>query len=84
MAWPLAIARPDTPLVDSLRDAFLILFRAPSRTLTFGAAIFLVNLLGAVTVLPLLTLTISYSFLAAAHVVLPLPAQEEVTTQWQA
>jgi uncharacterized membrane protein YesL len=84
MAWPLAIASPERPLVEALRDAMLILFRAPSRTLSFGAGLFLINLLGAVTVLPLLMLTISYSFLAAAHVVLPLPAQEEVTTQWQA
>ena len=83
MAWPLAIASPERPLADAIRDAVLILFRAPSRTLSFGAALFLVNLVGAVTVLPLLMLTISYSFLAAAHIVLPLPAQEEVTTQWQ-
>ena len=84
LAWPLAIAAPEQSVLDALRSAFLILFRAPSRTLSFGAAVFLVNLLGAITVLPLLMLTISYSFLAAAHVVLPVPTQGEVTTQWQA
>jgi hypothetical protein len=39
--------------------------------LLFGAALFLVNLVGAVTVIPILTLTIAYSFLATARLVLP-------------
>jgi uncharacterized membrane protein YesL len=83
LAWPLAIASPERPLVDALRDAFLLLFRNPTRVLTFGAAIVVVNALGVATVLPVLTLTIAYSFLAAAHFALPQPTQEEVTT-WQA
>ena len=35
---------------------------------------------GAVTVLPFLTLTLAYSFLATARVVLPAPTLEEATT----
>jgi len=83
LAWPLAIDSPERPLLDALRDAALLLFRSPTRLLTFGAALLAVNLLGAVAVLPLLMLTIAYSFLAAAHVALPEPTHEEVTT-WQA
>ena len=82
-AWPVAIALPDRPLVESLRYGFLLLFRRPTRVLTFGVAVAVVNALGAVAVLPLLTLTIAYSFLAAAHLALSQPSPEEVTT-WQA
>jgi hypothetical protein len=50
------------------------------RFLALGAALLVVNAVGAVTVLPLLTLTIAYSFLAAGYVVLPRSSTEEVTT----
>jgi hypothetical protein len=59
----------------------MLLLRSPVRLLTLGAVLLLVNALGTVTVLPLLTFTLAYSFLAAGHVVLPLSTiQEEVTT----
>jgi len=81
VAWPLAVSDPALRLTDALHAAALLLLRSPVRLLGLGAALLLVNALGAVTVLPLLTLTLAYSFLAAGHVVLPLPTiQEEVTT----
>jgi hypothetical protein len=84
VTWPLAIADPSVGLTDALRQAWLLALRTPLRLLTLGAALLVVNVLGAVTVLPLLTLTIAYSFLATAHVVLPrVSTQEEVTTRWQ-
>ena len=79
-AWPLALAGPDASVKAALREAFLLTLRFPGRLLGFGAALLVVNVLGAVTVLPLLTLTIAYSFLAAAHLVLPAePTLEEVS-----
>jgi hypothetical protein len=48
----------------------------PGRALALGLAVLAVNILGAVTVVPLLTLTIAYTFLAAAHVVLPQITEE--------
>ncbi len=81
VAWPLAVSDPDVRLTDALHSAALLLLRSPVRLLTLGAVLLLVNALGAATVLPLLTFTIAYSFLAAGHVVLPLSTiQEEVTT----
>ena len=79
ITWPLAIAQPDTRLRDALRDAWLLVLRAPLRLFTLGAVLLVVNVVGAVTILPLLTLTIAYSFLAAAYLVLPAPAAEEVS-----
>jgi hypothetical protein len=80
VAWPLAIAAPEAGLGEALRTAWLELLRMPMRFLALGAVLLIVNGLGAVTVLPLLTLTIAYSFLAAGHVVLPRSLiTEEVT-----
>lgn len=81
IAWPLAIAEPGEGVLAALRTAWLLLLRSPLRLLALGFALLLVNAVGAVTILPFLTLTIAYSFLAAGHVVLPRPViQEEVTT----
>jgi hypothetical protein len=80
VAWPLAIANPEARVTDALRSAWMLLMRTPFRFLALGAALLVVNAVGAVTVLPLLTLTIAYSFLAAGHVVLPRSSTEEVTT----
>jgi hypothetical protein len=80
VAWPLAIANPEAGLGDALRRAWLLALRAPLRLFAFGAALLVINAAGALTVLPFLTLTIAYSFLAAARFALPAPALEEVTT----
>lgn len=80
VAWPLAIAEPEDGVAGALRRAWLLALRSPLRLLLLGAALLVVNVLGAVTVLPLLTLTIAYSFLATARLVLPAaPILEEVT-----
>jgi hypothetical protein len=77
-AWPLAVAEEGASVRDALRTAWLLALRAPVRLLTLGAALLAVNALGAVTVLPFLTLTIAYSFLATARFVLPAQTLEEV------
>jgi hypothetical protein len=71
VSWLFAIANPERGVGDALRRACLLALHAPTRMLLFGTALFLINLLGAVTVLPLLTLTVAYSFLATARLVLP-------------
>ncbi len=80
VAWLLAIADPEDGVGGALRRAWLLALQSPLRLLLLGAALLVVNVLGAVTVLPILTLTIAYSFLATARLVLPpAPTLEEVT-----
>jgi hypothetical protein len=71
VAWLFAIADPEDSVADALRRSTSLMLRSPARMLVFGAALLLVNLAGAVTVIPILTLTIAYSFLATARLVLP-------------
>lgn len=80
VAWPLALAHPEAPLVAGLRTAWSLFLHSPLRLLGLGFALLVVNALGALTVLPLLTLTIAYSFLAAARVVLPRSPNPEGVT----
>ena len=73
--WPLAVADPDRPLRFVLEDALRTVLARPLQALGLTLALALVNQLGlALAVAPFLTLTIAYSFLAAAH--FALPAQE--------
>jgi hypothetical protein len=76
--WPLAVFERDEPLRRVLRDAALSLLRRPGAWTGLAVALFLVNAIGvAAAVLPFLTLTIAYSFLAAARFALPPePARE--------
>jgi hypothetical protein len=75
--WPLALARPQSPLWTVALDALREALRRPLSLAGLAAALLVVNVAGAVAILPLLTLTIAYSFLAAAHFVLPRsPTQE--------
>ena len=70
--WPLAIFHADHPFRAVLQEAALGLFRRPGASAGFGLALLVVNALGlAAAILPFLTLTIAYSFLAAAHFALP-------------
>jgi hypothetical protein len=72
--WPLAIEEPQAPRRVVVRDAAAELFRRPGATLALALALALVNLAGvAAALLPFLTLTIAYSFLAAAHFAFPRP-----------
>jgi len=71
VSWPLAVGAPEEGVGGALRRASLLALRSPSRLLALGAALFAVNLVGAATILPLLTLTVAYSFLATARLFLP-------------
>jgi hypothetical protein len=69
--WPLAIEAPRSSLRALLRAAAVELLRRPGSAFVLVLALALVNLAGvAAALLPFLTLTIAYSFLAAAHFVL--------------
>lgn len=70
--WPLAIAGRDRSLGDVVREAIAVVARAPGRLAGLALALTVVNAAGlAAAFAPLLTLTIAYSFLAAAHFTLP-------------
>lgn len=68
LLWPLAVARRERPLGRLAREALAHVLRRPLAALGLGAVLLLVNAAGvAAAVLPFLTLTLAYSFLAAAH-----------------
>jgi hypothetical protein len=70
--WPLAVFEPTAPLSAVLRRAVLGFFARPLETILLAVVLLAVNLAGlAAALLPFLTLTIAYSFLAAAHFALP-------------
>jgi hypothetical protein len=70
--WTLAIAEPQRGLLAVARDAGRFVAVRPGATLLLGLALFLVNAAGvAAAVMPFLTLTVAYTFLATAHFVLP-------------
>ncbi len=70
--WPLAVFEARRPARQVAADAVRALLARPVQALALGAALTVVNLIGlAAAVLPFLTLTIAYSFLAAAHFALP-------------
>lgn len=72
----LAIAEPDRPLRDAGRRALDLALRRPGATLGLGAALLVLNVAGlAAAVMPFLTLTVAYSFVAAAHFALPRPEE---------
>ena len=75
--WTLAVAEPGRPLRASAREAALLVARRPGTALLLGLALLLVNAVGvAAAVMPFLTLTIAYTFIAAAHFALPRPSSE--------
>jgi len=76
--WPLAVAR-STSLGDVVREAGAGLARRPIASCGLALALLLVNAVGAIGVLPVLSITIAYSALAAAHFVLPPPTEEAAT-----
>ena len=70
--WPRAVIEGDRPLRRIVADAALDVLRRPKPWAGLAIALFLINLVGvAAALMPFLTLTIAYSFLAAAHVALP-------------
>ncbi|MDE3189508.1 MAG: hypothetical protein KGL94_01670 [Acidobacteriota bacterium] len=67
-----AIAEPERPLRLAAREAAVLGARRPGATLLLGLALLFVNLAGvAAAVMPFLTLTVAYSFVAVAHFALP-------------
>ena len=76
--WVLAIAEPERPLREAAARALDVIVRRPRATALLGLALLVVNVFGfAVAVMPFLTLTVAYSFVAVAHFALPRPTQEE-------
>jgi hypothetical protein len=72
-----AVAHPDRSLRVIAQDAAAVGAQRPGATLVLGLALLLVNLAGiAAAVMPFLTLTVAYSFLAVAHFVVPPEAKE--------
>jgi hypothetical protein len=70
--WPRVVHERDRPLGQLAGQALSDFLRRPLATIGFALALVVVNVLGlAAGVLPFLTLTIAYSFLAAAHFALP-------------
>lgn len=72
LLWPLAVADRERGLSSLLRDAAVALLRRPGASVGLALALLVINALGAAAaVLPLLTMTIAYSFVAAARFALP-------------
>jgi hypothetical protein len=72
-----AVAEPDLPLRVAVRKAATLSAERPGATVLLGLALLLVNVAGvAAAVMPFLTLTVAYSFVAVAHFVLPADARE--------
>jgi len=72
-----AVADPELPLRVAARSAATFGAQRPGATVVLGLALLLVNVAGlAAAVMPFLTLTVAYSFVAVAHFV--LPAEGEV------
>jgi hypothetical protein len=72
MVATVAIADPERPLRLAARDAATVGARRPGATLLLGLSLLLVNAAGvAAGVMPFLTLTVAYSFVAVAHFTLP-------------
>lgn len=70
---PVTVAERSLAPTVVVRDAALVVLRRPLQVAVLGVALLTINLLGAAAaLLPLLTLTVSYSFVAAARFVLPL------------
>jgi len=72
-----AVAEPQLPLRAAARKAATVAAERPGATVLLGLALLLVNVAGvAAAVMPFLTLTVAYSFVAVAHFVLPAEARE--------
>jgi hypothetical protein len=71
------VADPQLPWRGAARSAAMLAAQRPGATLLLGLALLLVNLAGvAAAVMPFLTLTLAYSFVAVAHFVLPAESRE--------
>jgi hypothetical protein len=74
--WPLAVSDP-RPLRPVVEEALRTMLARPLQALGLTLVLVLVNLIGvALAIIPFLTLTVAYSFLAAAHFALPPEADD--------
>jgi hypothetical protein len=81
--WPLAVFERGFPIRQVAGEAARTLLTRPLQSLVFGLALVVVNAAGvAAAVMPFLTVTIAYSFLAAAHFALPPTSTPEVPDRW--
>lgn len=81
--WPRAIAERNRPLVEVTRESLTAFLRRPAALSALALVLFAVNVAGlAAAVVPFLTLTVAYSFLAAAH--FALPREPGGTAAWPA
>jgi hypothetical protein len=72
-----AVANPELSLRHAARAAAALGAQRPGTTLLLGLALLLVNLAGvAAAVMPFLTITVAYSFVAVAYFVLPAETRE--------
>lgn len=79
LAWPRAVHERKRALHRIFADALGDFLSRPVSTFAFGLALVVVNALGMLAaVMPFLTLTIAYSFLAAAHFALPRSARRDL------
>jgi hypothetical protein len=79
LLWPLAVRDWDRPLGDVAAEAAIVLLRRPLAVTGLALALLVVNVVGLMlAVLPLLTMTVAYSVLAAARFTLAPVAPEEV------
>jgi len=78
--WPVAVARRGDRLAEILRETGQALVRRPFASTGLALALLLVNAVGAIGILPVLTITVAFSALAAAHFALPPPPPEEAQT----
>jgi hypothetical protein len=80
--WPLAVFEFELPFRRVAADAVRALLKRPLQTFVLAVALLAINLAGlAAAALPFLTLTIGYSFLAAAYFALP-PTMPEGDDRW--
>jgi hypothetical protein len=71
------VAKPREPLRLIAREAATVVAQRPGATLLLGLTLLLVNVAGlAAALMPFLTVTVAYSFVAVAHFVLPAEAKE--------
>jgi hypothetical protein len=78
--WPFAVYYRTRELPNVVVDSFTAVVRRPFGFAGLALVLLLVNAAGAAILFtPLMTLTIAYSFLAAAHFALPRNTLEEAT-----
>ena len=83
LLWPLAVFELDRPLADVARDSLARFLRRPMAGIALALVLLTINLVGlAAALVPFLTLTVAYSFLAAAH--FALPREPGGTAAWPA